>query len=133
MYGTRNGQYTNTWCAGVSMDARNDGNFCLYTKSGTNYWCTRKTSTDNGQYRAIIQNDGNFVIYTADNNSIWDLGTALGNIPFPYCGNGGGNPGKGDEDGGEGACCETEADCNGCCTTGVCNAACSFKRSPASY
>ncbi|KAF9342374.1 hypothetical protein BGX26_007667, partial [Mortierella sp. AD094] len=30
----------------------------------------------------------------------------------------GGNPGKGDEDGGEGACCETVADCIGCCTAG---------------
>ncbi|KAG0229063.1 hypothetical protein BGW41_003194 [Actinomortierella wolfii] len=150
VYGTRDGQYKNTWCAGKSMDSskgpfygilHTNGDFCLYTKAGSNYWCSGKTSTNDGQYRAIIQNDGNFVIYTSDNNPIWSSGTGYGSIPFPYCGKNtggggkchGGNPGKGDGKGGEGACCKTERDCKECCTDGVCNAACNFKRSFLEY
>ncbi|KAF9969531.1 hypothetical protein BGZ73_008095 [Actinomortierella ambigua] len=150
VYGTRDGRYSNTWCAGKSMDAskgpfygilHSNGDFCLYTKAGSNYWCSGSPSTNNGQYRAIIQNDGNFVIYTAFNNPIWSSGTAFGYIPFPYCGKEGGgggkchggNPGKGDGKGGEGACCKTERDCDQCCTNGVCNAACDFKRSLLEY
>ncbi|KAF9585976.1 hypothetical protein BGW38_010707 [Lunasporangiospora selenospora] len=138
-----------TLCVGKSMDKKkgpfygtlhNNGNFCLYTNSGSNYWCSGRTSTDNGQYRAIIQNNGNFVIYTAENNPIWSSGTALGNIPFPYCGKSdgsdkcfGGNPGSRDGKGGEGTCCETSRDCKECCTAGVCNAACNFRRSLLEY
>ncbi|KAF9161793.1 hypothetical protein DFQ26_004145 [Actinomortierella ambigua] len=150
VYGTRDGRYSNTWCTGKSMDSskgpfygslHQNGNFCLYTKAGSNYWCSGKTSTSHGQYRAIIQNDGNFVIYTAFNNPIWSSETPFGKIPFPSCGldNGGsskchgGNPGKGDGKGGEGACCKTERDCDQCCTDGVCNAACNFKRSVLEY
>lgn len=73
VYGTRNGQYSNTWCSRSIMDPskgpfsrllEKDGNLC--TKSGANYWCPRKTLDINGPYRTIIRNDGNLVIYTAD-------------------------------------------------------------------
>lgn len=142
VYGTRNGVYGNTWCAGRSLDAsrgpfygklHDDGNFCLYTKSGSNYYCTSATSTGNGGYRMVMQNDGNLVIYNDDDNVIWSSGTAHGWTPFPYCGEdhldgndgcSGGEPGSGYGKGGEGACCKTQRDCRGCCTAGRCNAAC---------
>ncbi|KAG0227707.1 hypothetical protein BGW42_002766 [Actinomortierella wolfii] len=94
VYGTRKGEYKNTWCSGKKMNKKqgpfsavlhNNGDLCLYTKDGTNYWCSGSASTNNNQYRAIIQEDGNFVIYTAENIAIWNTGTGYGNYPFPYC------------------------------------------------
>lgn len=77
IYGTVDGNYHNTACFGKSMGSNKgpfygeftaDGNFCLYTKSGSNYWCTGSVGTNNGGYRMIMQNDGNLVIYTGKNN-----------------------------------------------------------------
>ncbi|KAG0248284.1 hypothetical protein DFQ27_001048, partial [Actinomortierella ambigua] len=64
VYGTRADKYMNTWCAGKSFPdgskgpfygrLERDGNFCLYTKAGSNYYCTGSTGLSNGAYRMVM-------------------------------------------------------------------------------
>jgi hypothetical protein len=51
-----------------------DGNFVLYTSSGSAVWSSGTVGND-GAYLAV-QNDGNVVIYSTSGKALWDTGTS---------------------------------------------------------
>ena len=51
-----------------------DGNFVLYTSSGTPVWASN-TAGNSGAYLQV-QNDGNVVVYSASGAVLWSTGTA---------------------------------------------------------
>jgi hypothetical protein len=51
-----------------------DGNFVLYTSSGTPVWASN-TAGNTGAYLSV-QNDGNVVVYSASGAALWSTGTA---------------------------------------------------------
>jgi hypothetical protein len=63
---------TGTWrYPGSVFLAQTDGNFVLYSASGSAIW---STGTFSNVSRAYIQNDGNFAIYDTSNRLLWNSG-----------------------------------------------------------
>jgi hypothetical protein len=53
---------------------QDDGNFVLYTSSGTAVWSTATAGSGCGTYLAV-QTDGNMVVYNGAGTSLWSTGT----------------------------------------------------------
>ena len=59
--------------AGVRATMQGDGNFVVYTSSGTPVWASN-TAGNNGA-SLLVQNDGNVVIYSTSGAALWSTGT----------------------------------------------------------
>jgi hypothetical protein len=59
---------------GTAAIMQADGNFVLYTSSGTPVWASN-TAGNTGAY-LNVQNDGNVVVYSASGAPLWSTGTA---------------------------------------------------------
>ena len=51
-----------------------DGNFVIYTSTGTPLWASN-TAGNTGAY-LTVQNDGNAVVYSASGAALWSTDTA---------------------------------------------------------
>lgn len=69
------------WQAGVTNPSpgraamQSDGNFCLYTRAGTGYYCTYSHGKVTGPYfKMVMQNDRNLCIYDSFDRCLWGSG-----------------------------------------------------------